>query len=255
VVTVQGVSVTGKFGLPSRLSFYVQDCNDVKVVGTMLPTCLESAPDVPSRPANLTYVFIISKKNINIQFSWSFPHSDQPLKGWRIVWGKRLIHPQHGSRPMFKPYPVLDRKSAIPLLLGKDKTEFTIEKMEEATDYIIQLQALSEVGEGEIAQLIITTPQLSLGLPEDRYRDPFPQYPTDARPFDPDDGFDHEAKRTRDATSVNRASSCAQGLPVPRPLYFLYALVLSSACAFACACASASAFAFLNRLTWVEKVT
>ena len=67
-------------------------------------------------------------------------------------------------------------------------------------------QAISEVGEGEMAQLIITTPQLSLGSAEDRFlhdpHAPYPRnnnhnpdndhnnvhapYPADAHPYDPD---------------------------------------------------------------------
>ena len=40
----------------------MQGCNEVKVLGKTKPTCPEATPDVPSRPENLTYVFIIANK-------------------------------------------------------------------------------------------------------------------------------------------------------------------------------------------------
>ena len=44
-----------------------------------------------------------------------------------------------------QPYPVLDRKSAVPILLTREKTSHVIEKLEEATDYIVQLQVSQTV--------------------------------------------------------------------------------------------------------------
>ena len=50
------------FTANSASFFSFQGCNEVKVLGKTKPTCPKATPDVPSRPENLTYVFIIANK-------------------------------------------------------------------------------------------------------------------------------------------------------------------------------------------------
>lgn len=173
-VHVRGMSPTGKLGPVATTSFFVHGCRDIEIEGTsdVLPACPTAAPpNVPSRPMNLTYLYMIgSSSNINVRFMWNYPRfSDRPLTGWRVTWGQRLHLLQPSlPRPLLPDgsisgSPILDeRNAAVSQVIPESELEFTINDLEEATDYIFQLQALSEVGDGEVAQILLTTPQLSM---------------------------------------------------------------------------------------------
>jgi len=174
IVKAWGMSPTGTLGKPTSTSFFVHGCHDIKIEDTslVLPACPTAAPpDAPSKPLNVTYLYLIGTgRTINVRFMWNYPrHSDRPLTGWRVTWGQRLHLLQPSlPRPVFpdgrvRGNPVLNEKNAaVTQVIPESELEFTINDLQEATDYIFQLQALSEVGDGEAVQILLTTPQLSM---------------------------------------------------------------------------------------------
>jgi hypothetical protein len=67
------------------------------------------------RPESLGHVFQVGRKEVKVKLSWGFPKSwpRQKLNGWKLVWGKRLDHPNGGLYPAIRPYPLLNRETAV----------------------------------------------------------------------------------------------------------------------------------------------
>jgi hypothetical protein len=78
---------------------------------------------------------------------WNYPRfSDRPLTGWRVTWGQRLHLLQPSlPRPLLPDgsisgSPILDeRNAAVSQVIPESELEFTINDLEEATDYIFQV--------------------------------------------------------------------------------------------------------------------
>ena len=86
---------------------------------------------------------------------WNYPrHSDRPLTGWRVTWGQRLHLLQPSiPRPVFpdgrvRGNPVLnERNAAVTQVIPESELEFTINDLQEATDYIFQVSAINNQNE------------------------------------------------------------------------------------------------------------
>ncbi|XP_074657809.1 anosmin-1-like [Tubulanus polymorphus] len=160
VVKVQPVSQEGAVGPTSHAIFNTPSCSDVKIKGINLPDCPTNAPNVPQMPGELQHSIIIKKKNISAEITWNKPQSDLPITAYRIIWGQRLTDPL--GDPLFNSdFPVMDKNTALTKVIAKSKRNFVIENLKEGIVYLIQLQALSAAGSGQVGEVRFTTPRLS----------------------------------------------------------------------------------------------
>ncbi|XP_055348033.1 anosmin-1-like [Paramacrobiotus metropolitanus] len=143
--------------------FMTPVCQDIQVVGNLQPHCPKLASRLPSEPRNLSCIFLVQGAEISATCSWENPGaSDQPVIGYRAIFAKKLLDPQglYGV----KPFPILDRNSYLVKVLDEDEMAFSIANLEEETEYIIYVQAVSAAGFGTMAKLDFVSPKIRHSL-------------------------------------------------------------------------------------------
>lgn len=125
-----------------------------------------SAPEVPTKPSNLhcrittkpptnyglSYKPIVTH-NITADCSWKPPTlSDRPIVGYRLIIGRT------SETSTFE----VDKNSAEIRVLKSSANRLHLHSLLPHTEYLLQLQALSDVGVGSSAQVTLKTPDLSL---------------------------------------------------------------------------------------------
>ncbi|XP_014662534.1 PREDICTED: anosmin-1-like isoform X2 [Priapulus caudatus] len=142
-VTIQPTTEDAQIGRRTSVEFHTPACGDAIIVGDITPDCPTPAPGQPSAPENVTHMIIISPDNIiSATIQWDMPgQSDRPVTGYRIIYGKK---------PSF-----LDKLEIV----SKEKHSITLHGLHQATDYMVKVQAVSEVGLGQLAHLEFSTPK------------------------------------------------------------------------------------------------
>ncbi|XP_035692457.1 anosmin-1-like [Branchiostoma floridae] len=159
-VRVHAVSSEGVMGKETGIRFYSPPCREIRIRGRQRPDCPTPAPDVPQQPQNLSFVFFMADGNVTGQFKWRMPvQSDKPVTGFRVMWGEQVSSPK-GVTPGLPQAPVIDRTSAKAKMLPKDQFTHLIQGLTPGRPYVLQVQALSEVGGGAMAQLEFTVPPI-----------------------------------------------------------------------------------------------
>lgn len=149
LVRIQPVTKMAVTGPETHMSFPTPPCTDVTVLGDMGPNCPTNVPRVPDEPSNLQHTILIKSHNITAKLSWEPPLSSTPVMSYRVVWGPALMDGEA---------PTMDRTSAITKVLTKDEHSFSIGNLQEASTYVVTLQALSHVGPGRLRTFFFTTP-------------------------------------------------------------------------------------------------
>ncbi|XP_064638627.1 anosmin-1-like isoform X2 [Lineus longissimus] len=170
-VKVEPVNSNGIQGPVSHVQFYTPSCTDVLVVGKTQPDCPTNAPNVPQQPVDLVSKFLITNRNITALITWKEPYSDRPITGYRIVWGSRLEEPSGFPSFHNRDLPIIDKNTELTKVIPRSTRQFSIPMLKEGTDYMVQVQAMSDIGPGTKEQVYFTTPQLTL-FKVGRSRDP-----------------------------------------------------------------------------------
>ncbi|OQV23755.1 hypothetical protein BV898_02488 [Hypsibius exemplaris] len=134
-------------------------CDDVVVLGSALPHCPKLHPRLPGSPQNVSCLFLVQVNEISATCSWEPPpNPEQPIIGYRTMYARKLQEPNglYG----YHPFPVLNRNSFIMKVLEDDEMSFSIANLEQETEYIIHIQAISSTGFGPWTRLEFVTPRL-----------------------------------------------------------------------------------------------
>ncbi|GAU90103.1 hypothetical protein RvY_02572 [Ramazzottius varieornatus] len=139
--------------------FVTPVCQEVAVVGSLHPNCPKLAPKLPGTPENVSCLFLVQQSDIAATCSWEAPSSpDQPVIGYRAMYARKMLEPNglYGMHPFL----VIDRNSVVMKVLDDDEMSFSIASLEEETEYIVHIQAISAAGFGAMTRLEFVTPKL-----------------------------------------------------------------------------------------------
>ncbi|XP_075395882.1 anosmin-1-like [Tenrec ecaudatus] len=156
-VTVQPLGPTGA-GKVERGDFTTPPRSALQGKSHSRASCPTGAdpllPKVLAKPENLTASFVVLDASITGHFSWQTPRArpQRPLTGFQVAWAEVTT----GSRQSSLPNSVISRSQILPA----GHPVLTLPNLRPSTLYRLEVQALTEAGEGPGAIRTFRTPEL-----------------------------------------------------------------------------------------------
>lgn len=165
LVKVEPVSTYGVTGRAAVVSFSTPTCAHSQAHGPLHPDCLNDASRIPEEPPDLTHTFLISNSIITCKLSWGAPTSENPIVGYRVIWGPVIRSHQNP--------PTIDRAMANVKVLAKNVRSLSVGNLLEGTNYLVQVQATTKFSQGRISSIQLATPLLQLTPIDQPHRELF----------------------------------------------------------------------------------
>jgi hypothetical protein len=153
LIRLQPVSVNKVTGEMAVISLSTPYCWQTLVIGEIRPDCPRNAARLPEEPPNLESALLVGTSDITAKITWGAPHvpvADPPITGYQVIWGPVLPQSHHL---------LLDRVASDNRELPRDVRSIVI-SVDDDTNYVVYVRAVSRYGHGRIASLRFSTPQL-----------------------------------------------------------------------------------------------